>query len=421
LADGGFLQFGNPNDLDLRALLSDSPTRCIIVAPAYRLNLFGFLASPELLDACPDYDVNLGFWDQRLALQWTYENISYFGGNPANITVGGYSAGAHSAFHQVAYDLGVPENKAIVKRAMLLSNGPGMQPKSLEETQLQFNELLSALEIPLSLAPAAKLSRLRALDAKTLIQASATISQHQFRAVTDGAFVRHNLLAELENGSFAAHMQRRRLTLLMGECADEHFVYGTWRPPAPGYGPLQRRLEADYPRAASAALMAHYFPAGALGTRHASWRAAFGHVYADVQIHALGRGLARALERNGAADLLLRYRIEWRAACVDRTVPRKFGVTHTSDMAIWFWGNGAELSSEEKKVVAEAFHEPLSRFLRGEDAQWGVQHGMLIRTLKQDGRVVVEEDESKRAEEGLGLWDALKRAGALGRVRESRL
>ena len=98
---GGFLQFGNPNDMDMRAFLSDSPTRCIVVAPAYRLNLFGFLSSSELLQACPDFGVNLGFWDQRLALQWTWENISYFGGNPSNITVSGYSAGANSVFHQL--------------------------------------------------------------------------------------------------------------------------------------------------------------------------------------------------------------------------------------------------------------------------------------------------------------------------------
>lgn len=36
---------------------------------------------------------NYGFWDQRLALEWTYKNISYFGGDASNITVAGYSAG----------------------------------------------------------------------------------------------------------------------------------------------------------------------------------------------------------------------------------------------------------------------------------------------------------------------------------------
>src|SRR4051812_42898203 len=119
LTDGGFLQWGSPNKLKMQAFLSESPTKCIIVAPAYRLNIFGFLGSSEFLDSCPDVGVNLGFWDQRTALQWTYENINYFGGNPANITVAGYSAGSHSVFHQLAYDLGLPDQKAIIKRVMM--------------------------------------------------------------------------------------------------------------------------------------------------------------------------------------------------------------------------------------------------------------------------------------------------------------
>lgn len=94
-SDGGFLQFGTANGGDLTGLLSETPFNAIIVKPAYRLNLFGFLASEELLaestNGTPDF--NVGFWDQRLALEWTYRWISYFGGDAGNITVAGYSAG----------------------------------------------------------------------------------------------------------------------------------------------------------------------------------------------------------------------------------------------------------------------------------------------------------------------------------------
>lgn len=410
--DGGFLQLGSPNGLDLRALLSESPVQSIIVAPAYRLNIFGFLASPEILESCADVAVNLGFWDQRMALQWTYENISYFGGDASNITIGGYSAGSHSVFHQLAYDLGVPENKAIIKRALMLSNGPGMQPKDLGETQVQFEQLLKALELPTDLPVQEKLARLRMLDAKTLIEISNKIQLHQFRAVTDGAFVRHGLLNELSNGVFAERIKRRKIKLIIGECSDEHHVYGTWKTPKPGYESMLCRLEADYPREACKVLMSHYFPDRRLPSKYKSWQAAFGHIYADVQIHALERGMVDALVKHGAGDLIYRYRIEWRARCVDKRLPRSWGVSHTSDMDIWFWGNGDELQHSEKAIIAKAFHVPLSRFLEGEDMIWGTQSAMQLRTLKSDGSVAIEGD--MQLDEGLRLWNALKQVGATG-------
>ena len=75
-------------------LLSESGFDAIIVAPTYRLNIFGFIASKELQDEAASVGQsagNLGFWDQRAALEWTGKNIGYFGGDADNITVGGES------------------------------------------------------------------------------------------------------------------------------------------------------------------------------------------------------------------------------------------------------------------------------------------------------------------------------------------
>ena len=74
--------------------------------PAYRLNVFGFLYSSELEhDAASVGETtgNHGFWDQRLALEWTRDNIGLFGGNKENITVAGYSAGMPSQPHPFIY------------------------------------------------------------------------------------------------------------------------------------------------------------------------------------------------------------------------------------------------------------------------------------------------------------------------------
>src|ERR1700712_1424823 len=105
---GGFLQVGSPNSGNPVALLGETDLQCVIVKPTYRLNIFGFLASHELQAEAATTGApygNFGFWDLRLALEWTFKNISYFSGNPSNITVGGYSAGAHAAFHQLSYDV----------------------------------------------------------------------------------------------------------------------------------------------------------------------------------------------------------------------------------------------------------------------------------------------------------------------------
>ncbi|KAG6004820.1 hypothetical protein E4U21_000776 [Claviceps maximensis] len=62
----------------------------IVVTPNYRTNVFGFPGSPELNLT----EHNLGWLDQRLALDWVSRNIAALGGDPAKVTIAGVSAGA---------------------------------------------------------------------------------------------------------------------------------------------------------------------------------------------------------------------------------------------------------------------------------------------------------------------------------------
>ena len=57
---------------------------------SYRVDFFGFGVGPGLSD------LNFGFLDQRLAVEWVRDNIAAFGGNPERITLVGESAGAAS-------------------------------------------------------------------------------------------------------------------------------------------------------------------------------------------------------------------------------------------------------------------------------------------------------------------------------------
>lgn len=70
----------------------------VVVNVSYRLGIFGYLTPPGI-----DAD-NLGLRDQILALRWVHDNIAAFGGDAANVTVFGQSAGAHSVWSLMLCD-----------------------------------------------------------------------------------------------------------------------------------------------------------------------------------------------------------------------------------------------------------------------------------------------------------------------------
>jgi len=414
---GGWLQFGTANtppEVGAK-LLSETTFEAVIVMPSYRLNAFGFLASKELETEARENGEsvgNMGFWDQRMALEWTSRNIGRFGGNRDLITVGGYSAGSHSAFQQLSHDLDRPKEEAIINRVIMWSNGTGVQAKFLPEAQEQFDELLGVLGIPLDCSAEEKLTKLRNVPADRLVEVQSRLKISEFRAVSDGAFVNKQKIESIEDGTFARKLKERGIKILNGECAEEWNVYGSWRTPANSYEAVEIRLCADYPKKVVQKLMPIYFPAQRLPDKYKDWVDAFGKVYADLQVYALERGLADRLTKGGltVGKDLLRYRIEWRAKCIDTIVPPEWGVTHSTDMAIWFWGNGTGdgLTADEKRTLAP-WTELFSRFVKGEDVQWPLKGPKSVLRLTVDGKTEMCEDHLW--DHGLAIWKAVNGKG----------
>ncbi|KAJ5107508.1 chlorogenic acid esterase precursor [Penicillium angulare] len=86
----------------------------IVIVMNYRVNIFGFPNAKGLEDQ------NVGFLDQRLAVEWVYANIGSFGGDPERITLWGQSAGAASVS---TYAYSYPENP-LVAGLIADSGGP---------------------------------------------------------------------------------------------------------------------------------------------------------------------------------------------------------------------------------------------------------------------------------------------------------
>ena len=68
----------------------------VIVSFNYRLGVFGFLYGNS-----SEAPGNAGYWDQAVAINWTRQYISAFGGNPNDITLFGQSAGSMSVSNHI--------------------------------------------------------------------------------------------------------------------------------------------------------------------------------------------------------------------------------------------------------------------------------------------------------------------------------
>ena len=94
----------------------------MVVSFNYRLGRFGTFAHPQLTKQDPDHGLlgNYGYMDQLAALKWVQANIAAFGGDPANVTIIGESAGGMSV-HAL---LTSPLAKGLFQKAVVQSGGP---------------------------------------------------------------------------------------------------------------------------------------------------------------------------------------------------------------------------------------------------------------------------------------------------------
>lgn len=98
----------------------------VFVSFNYRVGRFGSFALAQLTKEDPDAGLigNYGFLDQIAALKWVQRNIAALGGDPANVTMIGESAGGMSAHTLVT----TPLAKGLFHRAVVMSGGNAEAP-----------------------------------------------------------------------------------------------------------------------------------------------------------------------------------------------------------------------------------------------------------------------------------------------------
>lgn len=381
--------------------------------PLYRLGIFGFLASSELqLEAQSSgfNSGNFGLWDQRLALEWTYDNIVAFGGSPRNITVGGYSGGSYAAFLQLQYDLSRPSEDQIIRRVVFQSNGPGVQPVSLQSSQEQFDRVLGLCEISMGSSPQDKLESLRGLEHGTIL---AKLSKEEnmdliFRPILDNDFVNATLCA-IHNGSLASLALERGIKFLMGATQSEENFYGIAR--VASCEDMLFRLSRNFPVRAVKAILPWY---GVSDTPNSNtnWTEVNGRVFSDLQVHVPTRGLLSSLREAGVhLSAVSRYEIRWRVRSTALILSESLGVTHGTDMFfIWFYNAKCGMSTKERDII-RTWLKPFAAFLRGDkEVDWGTRKITDVRVLDSDGIIRICPD--KAWDQALSVWDTL--GGVLG-------
>ncbi len=90
--------YNNPESLTTKGV--------VLVTVNHRLNVFGFLAHPELTaESGYGGSGNYGNMDLVMALTWVKNNIANFGGNPNNVTIFGQSGGGRKVLSMISTPL----------------------------------------------------------------------------------------------------------------------------------------------------------------------------------------------------------------------------------------------------------------------------------------------------------------------------
>ncbi len=365
----------------------------VCVTINYRLGAEGFL----WLD---DRSANLGLLDQLAALRWVQENIGAFGGDPANVTVFGESAGAFS----VASLIAIRQSAGLFRRAILQS-GAGhhvISTGTAKRISAMFCELLGVPQtaeavaaVPLErfVEAQAQLDLERAKNPDPGRWGEVAINGMLFEPVIDGEILTERPIDSIAAGAGAG------LQLLIGTTSEE------WRFFTVPTGVIDY---IDEDRARGLAKRQGLNPEIAIAAYRATSPAATaGEVYTalitDFFFRIPAVRLAEAQLRN-RGDVRM-YEFGWRSPMFDG----RLGACHALELGFVFDNldhAGPMLGEHPPQRLADDMHRAWVNFARNGDRGWPryeTSRRQVMRFDTQGGVVVNDPARSTRQ-----LWEGIR-------------
>ncbi|KZO96007.1 triacylglycerol lipase [Calocera viscosa TUFC12733] len=222
-------------------LIMASGYNMVVVTFNYRVSLWGFLASNEVV---ANGDTNIGLLDQRKALEWVQKYISLFGGDPGHVVLGGASAGAGSiALHLTAYG---GRDDGLFHAAVGESQAFPTQ-LTIPQSQYQYDRLVnetgcSKSSDTLACLRALNVTQIQSVNVEIpypILGANATAARSTYGPVIDGGLVQDYLFNEFTWGSFI------KVPVIFGDDTNEgtHFVPLT----TANYSQMDSFIQAQFP------------------------------------------------------------------------------------------------------------------------------------------------------------------------------
>ena len=384
---GGFQTGGSGRPLyDGAALAAHGDV--VLVSLNYRLGALGLVSHPALADREVGVEANWALLDQIAALEWVRDHAEAFGGDPANVTVFGESAGGAS----VALLLCAPRARGLFRRAMIQSASP--LPISRAQGLEATDALLDASGCA-ELGPIA----LRGLSVEQLLESQprwaevAARGRTAVRPIVDGEVLPHGPAGALAAGA------TRDVELVVGSNADEWKLFGYLDPHRGDLDAarLQKRVRGLVGERATPLIDTYRDARGARGADADPWS-----LWCAIQTDLLIRAPALAfLEQHVAGGGRgYAYEFTWPSpvpglgACHGLELPFCFGTLDTAAGMHGFAGKGPEATR-----LADTMRDAWLAFARGETADWPAYDAARRRTrcFGRECGVVDAPGEDERA------------------------